>query len=75
MQDHVLERLSGVRVFNFDAHRRADIASRFGVLTVPATVVLRPDGSVAAMNHGFAGADKLRDQIAPLTPPERIAAG
>jgi thioredoxin-like negative regulator of GroEL len=75
VQDHILERLSGVRVFNFDAHQRGDIASRFGVLTVPATVVLRPDGTVAAMNHGFAGEVKLRDQLEPLTPAERIAAG
>ena len=75
VQDRVLGRLSGVRVFNFDAHERGDIASRFGVLTVPATVVLRPDGTVAAMNHGFASADKLRAQIAPLTPSERIATG
>jgi hypothetical protein len=75
VQDRVLERLSGVRVFNFDAHDRSDIASRFGVLTVPATVVLRSDGTVAAMNHGFAGMDKLRPQLEPLAPPKRIAAG
>ncbi len=75
VQDRVLERLSGVRVFSFDAHDRADVASRFGVLTVPATVVLHPDGTVAAMNHGFASADKLRDQLEPLAPPKRVAAG
>lgn len=39
-----------------DAH---DLAERFGILTVPSTVVIGPDGEVRAVNHGAATADRL----------------
>ncbi len=55
----------GVRVVRVDAARQPDVARAFGVLTVPTTVVLTPDGQVAAVNHGFASAARLAAQIEP----------
>src|SRR4051794_29560282 len=37
----------GVRVFHIDAGDRPSVAQAFGVMTVPTTVVLRPEGAVA----------------------------
>ena len=35
----------------------------YRVLTLPTTIVLRPDNTVAAINTGFAGADVLQRQL------------
>ena len=75
VQDRILRRLHGVRVIHVDAHQRSDVASRFGVLTVPATLVLDADGTVAAMNHGYAEDERLRGQLAGLVPSGQAAAG
>lgn len=75
VQERILRRLPGVRVLPVDAHDRSQVASRFGVLTVPSTVVLRADGTVAAMNHGFADDGRLRSQLEGLGASERAAAG
>ena len=56
----------GLRVIQVDAAARPEVASTFGVLTVPATVVLDRRGRVAAANQGFANADQLAHQL-PLT--------
>jgi thiol-disulfide isomerase/thioredoxin len=53
----------GLRVIHVDAADRPEVASAFGVLTVPATVVLDRRGRVAAANQGFATADKLALQL------------
>lgn len=55
----------GVRVIHVDAAARPELAARFGILTVPATVVLDPGGRVAAANQGFAAADRLSAQLEP----------
>jgi thioredoxin-like negative regulator of GroEL len=52
-----------IRVLEIDAASRPEVASRFGILTVPATAVLDPTGQLRAVNHGFAGADRLADQL------------
>jgi len=58
------ERARGlVRIVHVDAAERPDAAGTFGVMTVPATVVLDPDGSVVAANQGFATTEKLADQL------------
>ncbi|HXM56459.1 MAG TPA: thioredoxin family protein [Candidatus Dormibacteraeota bacterium] len=61
----VLERRSEgrVRVLYVDAAERPETASAFGVMTVPATVVLGPEGSVVAANQGFATTEKLAEQV------------
>jgi len=57
-------RLGGrLRVILVDAAERPEVASTFGVLTVPATVVLDSRGRVAAANQGFATADQLSTQL------------
>jgi thiol-disulfide isomerase/thioredoxin len=53
----------GLRVIQVDAAARPEVASTFGVLTVPATVVLDRRGRVAAANQGFANADQLAHQL------------
>ena len=39
------------------------LARNYRVLTLPTTIVLRPDHSIAAINAGFAPADTLRRQL------------
>lgn len=51
-----------VQVVEVDAGERPDLARSFGVLTVPCTVVLGPDGRVLAANQGFAPAERLARQ-------------
>lgn len=54
---------SRLRIIQVDAADRPEVASTFGVLTVPATVVLDRRGRVAAANQGFATADELALQL------------
>jgi hypothetical protein len=56
--------LNGVRVIEVDASARPQVAARFGVLTAPTTAVLDPEGKVRAVNHGFAGPERLAAQLA-----------
>jgi thiol-disulfide isomerase/thioredoxin len=58
-----VEKQVAVRVIEIDAAKRPDIASAFGVLTVPSTVVLAPAGQVVAINQGFAPTRKLVEQL------------
>jgi thiol-disulfide isomerase/thioredoxin len=52
------------RVIKIDASRRPEAARAFGILTVPATVVLAADGDqVVALNHGFAPSTQLIRQL------------
>jgi thioredoxin-like negative regulator of GroEL len=69
-----LERLAAgrVRVVHVDAAERPSVAAAFGVMTVPATVVLDRRGEVLAANQGFATAETLAAQLGPdLTPAVR----
>ncbi|MCS7222244.1 MAG: thioredoxin family protein [Anaerolineae bacterium] len=50
-----------------DALEREDLARRYGVLTVPTTVILDAAGRPRAINHGLATADRLRRQIENLS--------
>lgn len=43
----------------FDA---SDLARRFGILTVPSTVIIGQDGEVRAVNHGTATTERLATQ-------------
>lgn len=52
-----------LRVISVNAAQESDVARAFGVLTVPSTVVLSPDGEVLAVNHGFAAPNKLVHQL------------
>jgi thioredoxin-like negative regulator of GroEL len=53
----------GVRLLSVDAAAQVDAARTFGVLTVPSTVVLGPDGRVMAVNHGLADRTRIQRQL------------
>ena len=55
-----------LRVLEMDAAKEAGMARRFGVLSLPTTVVLAPDGTVGAVNYGFAPRDQLEAQVRNL---------
>lgn len=52
-----------LRVVHVDIAERPETARAFSVLTAPSTVVLAPNGSVSALNQGFASAARLRAQL------------
>ena len=53
----------GVRLIRVDAAAQPEVARSFGVMTVPATVVLARTGNVLAVNQGFAPTVKLVEQL------------
>ncbi|HEX4213524.1 MAG TPA: thioredoxin family protein [Candidatus Dormibacteraeota bacterium] len=63
VQDRILDQLANARVLHVDAAERPAVARRFGVMTVPSTLVLDPVGRVRAVNHGLADLPRLRTQI------------
>jgi len=52
-----------VDVREVDATVHPELADRFGILTVPSTVVVRADGRILAVNYGLARTDKLTAQL------------
>jgi thiol-disulfide isomerase/thioredoxin len=54
---------SRLRVVHVDAAHQPDVASAFGIMTVPSTVLLDPAGRVTAVNHGFASSRQLARQL------------
>jgi thioredoxin-like negative regulator of GroEL len=55
-----------LRVVELDAAEENSLARRFGVLSLPSTVVLAADGTVGAVNYGFAPSDQLNAQVASV---------
>lgn len=53
----------GVRVEVVDVEQQPQVARRFGIFSVPSTVVVGPHGRVVAFNHGFADEVKLLRQL------------
>jgi thioredoxin 1 len=53
-----------VEILSIDALEQPELAERYGILTVPSTVVLAPNGRASAVNYGFAPARVLLEQIA-----------
>ena len=60
LQEQLGERL---QVIEIDAVEQPDLASRWGVLSVPTTFILDPQGQLKHINHGVARVDKLIQQI------------
>ena len=52
-----------VEILSIDALEKPELAERYGILTVPSTVVLAPNGRASAVNYGFAPARLLLEQI------------
>lgn len=48
-----------IHIVRVDALAQPEIASQFGVLTVPSSAVIDRTGRPIAMNHGFAPAERL----------------
>lgn len=52
-----------VEVVPVDALEQPELAQRYGILTVPSTVVLAADGRATAVNYGYAPAKLLLEQV------------
>jgi thiol-disulfide isomerase/thioredoxin len=63
LQERIGERLEVVEV---DAASRPEIASQWGVLSVPTTFVIDAQGNPRYVNHGVAPLDKLQRQFAEI---------
>ncbi|MDR5682803.1 MAG: thioredoxin family protein [Armatimonadota bacterium] len=67
-QAPALERLHalvpGVRIEVVDVERQPDVARRYGIFSVPTTVVVGAGGRVLAFNRGLADERKLARQLA-----------
>ena len=56
----------GLEVVEIDAAAEPEIASQWGVLSVPTTFIIDTKGQPRHINHGVATADKLLKQIQEL---------
>jgi thioredoxin-like negative regulator of GroEL len=62
--DELRGRFSGrVQVREVDATIEPALAKRFGIFTVPSTVVIGPQGAIVAVNQGPVGWEKLAGQL------------
>jgi len=80
LQAPVIQRLSnelGDQVLFRFIHALAEpgIASHYGVLTLPTTVVINGRGQVEAVNHGYADEAKLRAQLGRAKAMDRRPGG
>jgi thioredoxin-like negative regulator of GroEL len=55
-----------VAIEKIDADAERERAGRFGVFTVPTTLVIDAEGKVRHANYGLAGPDKLARQLAEV---------
>lgn len=55
-----------LEVVEIDASQRPEVASQWGVLSVPTTLVIDAQGQPRHVNHGVAPAEKLLQQIQDL---------
>jgi thioredoxin 1 len=56
-----------LQVIEVDASRHADLAKRWGVLSVPTTFLLDTSGKPRFVNHGVTRAEHLMDQLRRLS--------
>lgn len=68
LQEPALRRVAehlgaGVAIETVDATEHPDLAARYRVMTLPATVVFDAAGHPSAVNYGFAAAEKLLAQV------------
>jgi thioredoxin-like negative regulator of GroEL len=53
----------GLEVTEIDADEQPGLASRWGVMSVPATFILKQDGSPSMVNFGVTSYEKLMEQV------------
>jgi thiol-disulfide isomerase/thioredoxin len=63
LQERLGERL---RVIEVDAQQRPDLASQYGVLSVPTTFIIDASGALRHVNHGVTRAETLLRQLEPV---------
>lgn len=73
LQEPALRRVAqalgpGVAIETVDATERVELAARYRVMTLPATVVFGAAGRPVAVNYGYADAEKLLAQLAAASP-------
>ncbi|HEV3232478.1 MAG TPA: thioredoxin family protein [Candidatus Dormibacteraeota bacterium] len=61
--DRLVAERDGLNVVELDAARESKLARRFGVLSLPTTVVMAADGRVGAVNYGYAPREQLGAQL------------
>jgi len=52
-----------INVVEIDAVEKPEVATRWGVMSVPTTFVIDPRGAVKHVNHGVVRFEKLRQQF------------
>jgi thioredoxin 1 len=62
--NRLTETMAAVRMVSVNAVQQPALADRFGVMTVPTTVVIDEAGHLRAINHGYADERTLRAQLA-----------
>jgi thioredoxin-like negative regulator of GroEL len=72
-QEPALRRLPGIRIEKIDALKELALAKRFGVYTLPTTVVVDRDGTPLQVNYGYADARKLRRQLEAASARQAVA--
>jgi thiol-disulfide isomerase/thioredoxin len=55
-----------VQIFTHDATADTDLAQAWGVLTVPTTFLIDPQGRPRRVNHGAVGPEKLIEQLTQI---------
>lgn len=65
----IQERLGDrLQVIEVNALEQPELASRWGVLSVPTTFVIDPQGKLRYVNHGATRAEKLLQQVEEIIP-------
>jgi thiol-disulfide isomerase/thioredoxin len=73
VQRPAIERLccllgDALQVVEFDVTRHPELADRWGVLSVPTTFIIAPNGQVRFINHGIARFERLTAQVQGIVP-------
>jgi thioredoxin-like negative regulator of GroEL len=57
---------NGWRIREVQATQENGFARRFGIESVPSTVIVKPEGAAVAINYGLVPAETLTGQLKPL---------
>jgi thiol-disulfide isomerase/thioredoxin len=63
VMEELLDKLPELEIRKYDAVEKRELADRYGVLSVPTTVVYDRDGELVGINRGFAPAAVLYAQV------------